>query len=503
MQTFQTLIIGSGFGGQCAAMKLKKMGLDDFVILERRDFMGGTWCQNTYPGAAVDVQSPLYSIAAEPYKWTQMFAEQDELQEYTNFVIDKNDLRSRTHTRTNVEGVRWDEARQEWQVQTSRGEYRAQFVINASGPLSTPMIPNFPGRESFGGTSFHTNSWDWDYDYKGKRVAIIGSGASAAQVIPAMVDDVAEMHVFQRTPHWVLPRPDRRFSRVERAMLGIKPLHKALRTAIYWGLETRVIGFKYSQKMLNILAQQKAEKFIKQAIRDPELQAALKPDYTIGCKRIILSSTLYPALDRDHVQVHTKDDGIGEINAAGIRTTQGEQVDVDLIVYATGYCATDGVISYPVEGREGRTIAEQWAEFPRAYLGTTLPGFPNLFIMTGPNTGIGHTSAIFIIESQMEYVARSIARVIKSGKRTIEVTAKAEQDYTDMIHSEMEKTVWKAGGCTSWYQSKSGHVIAMFPGFSFTYRHMARSFKPQDHLLQGAAAKDGAEPRARMTEKAA
>jgi len=487
MQTFQTIIIGSGFGGQCAAMKLRKMGLEDFVILERRDFMGGTWCQNTYPGAAVDVQSPLYSIAAEPYKWTQMFAEQDELQQYTNFVIDKNDLRSKTHTSTNVEGVRWSEERQEWTVMTSKGEYRAQFVINASGPLSTPMTPDFPGRDSFQGKSFHTNNWDWNYDYKGKRVAIIGSGASAAQVIPAMVDDVAEMHVFQRTPHWVLPRPDRKFSKIERNLLGVKPLHKALRTAIYWGLETRVVGFKYSQKMLNIVAQQKAEKFIKKAIRDPQLQAAVKPDYTIGCKRIILSSTLYPALDREHVQVHTKDDGIAEINATGIRTTQGEQVDVDLIVYATGYCATDGVISYPVEGRNGRTVAQQWAEFPRAYLGTTLPGFPNLFIMTGPNTGIGHTSAIFIIEAQMEYVAKSIARVLGSGKRSIEVRAQAEKEYTTMIHREMEKTVWKAGGCTSWYQSKSGHVIAMFPGFSFTYRHMASAFKPQHHLLQGQA----------------
>lgn len=480
-ETFTTIIIGTGFGGQCAAMKLQKMGVTDYVMLERRDFMGGTWCQNTYPGAAVDVQSPLYSIEAEPYQWSQMFAEQAELQEYTNYVIDKNNLREKVRLNTSVESVNWDEQAQQWQVNTNNGNYRAQFLINASGPLSTPMTPNFPGRDSFAGKSFHTNGWDWDYDYKGKRVAIIGSGASAAQAIPAMVDDVAEMHVFQRTPHWVLPRPDRKFTKIERWLLGFKPMYKLLRSLIYWGLETRVVGFKYSEFMLKLAAQRKAERFIKKTISDPKLQAAVKPDYTIGCKRIILSSTLYPALDQPHVQVHTKDDGIAEINANGILTTNGQQCDVDLIVYATGYQATDGVISYPVTGKNGVTIADQWAEFPRAYLGTAMPNFPNLFIMTGPNTGIGHTSAIFIIESQLEYIAKSIKHVLGGGKQTIEVKAKAEADYTHMIHSEMNKTVWKKGGCSSWYQSNSGHVIAMFPGFSFSYKRLAAKFMAEHH----------------------
>tara|TARA_R110002073_G_scaffold8371_1_gene46219 strand:+ start:79691 stop:81148 length:1458 start_codon:yes stop_codon:yes gene_type:complete len=481
MNVYTAVIIGSGFGGQCAAMKLKKMGIEDFVILERRDFMGGTWCQNTYPGAAVDVQSPLYSIEAEPYRWTQMFVEQAELQKYTNHVIDKHGLRDKTRTNTNVDGVKWQAANQQWEVNTNNGQFRAQFLINASGPLSTPVIPNFPSKDSFEGESFHTNNWNWDYNYKGKRVAVIGSGASAAQAIPAMAGDVAEMHVFQRTPHWVLPRHDRKFFKFERFLMNFKPLYKLLRTLIYWQLESRVIGFKYSQKMLNIFAQKKAERFIKNKISDPELQKALKPDYTIGCKRIILSSTLYPALDQDNVHVHTKDDGIAQINATGIKTSKGEQIDVDLIVYATGYCATDGVISYPVEGRDGHTIAKQWEEFPRAYLGTSLPGFPNLFIMTGPNTGIGHTSAIFIIEAQLSYIEKAIQRVRDSGTKTIEVTEKAEDAYTTMIHSEMVKTVWKSGGCTSWYQSKSGHVIAMFPGFSFTYRALAKNFKPGHH----------------------
>lgn len=482
MQAYQVVIIGSGFGGQCAAIRLQEQGISDFRILERRDFMGGTWCQNSYPGAAVDVQSPLYSISSEPYQWSQMFVEQDELQRYTNAVIDKHGLRDKTTLNANVRQVRWDEERKRWIVETeAAGTFEAQILINASGPLSTPVIPNFPGRESFQGKSFHTNAWDHNYDYRGKRVAIIGSGASAAQVIPAIADKVASLHVFQRSPHWVLPRPDRRFSGFERWLLGFKSLHKLLRWGIYWGLETRVIGFKYSKTMLNLVAERVARKHLATQVPDPVLRQKLTPDFTIGCKRIILSSTLYPALSRANVKLHDKHDGIAEINASGIRTAQGEQVDVDLIIWSTGYDATDGVISYPVLGKGGQSLAQVWEEYPRAYLGTAIPGFPNFFVVTGPNTGIGHTSAIFIIESQMNYILDSLKRLKQSGKQSIEVRPEAEAEYTRMIHSEMEKTVWKAGGCRSWYQSKSGHVIAMFPGFSFTYRWLAAHFKAKHH----------------------
>ena len=484
MNSFKVIIIGSGFGGQCAAIRLLEAGISDFRILERRDFMGGTWCQNSYPGAAVDVQSPLYSISSEPYRWSQMFAEQAELQRYTNGVIDKHALREKTATGANVEQVRWDDVRKVWMIETTAsGGFEAQILINASGPLSTPVIPKFPGRESFEGKSFHTNGWDHSYDYRGKRVAIIGSGASAAQVIPAIADQVGALHVFQRTPHWVLPRPDRKFSSIERFLLGFKPFYKALRWSIYWGLETRVIGFKYSRKALTLLAQRVAEKNLEKQVPDPVLRKKLTPDFVIGCKRIILSSTLYPALVRPNVAVHDKTQGIAAINARGIQTQDGQQVDLDLIVWSTGYDATDGVISYPVIGKGGSTLAEAWQAFPRAYLGTAIPGFPNLFVVTGPNTGIGHTSAIFVIEAQMNYILKSIKQLDKVGAKSIEVKPEAEAAYTGMIHSEMEKTVWKTGGCKSWYQSKSGHVIAMFPGFSFTYRQLANRFKREHHVF--------------------
>ncbi|WP_085586676.1 MULTISPECIES: NAD(P)/FAD-dependent oxidoreductase [unclassified Pseudomonas] len=483
MQTYQVLIIGSGFGGQCAAVNLLKAGIDDFRLLERRDFFGGTWCQNTYPGAAVDVPSPLYSLSFAPYPWTQMFAGQAELHRYTEHVAQRFGLRERVELGANVERIEWDDAQKRWAVHTvAKGTFHAQFLINATGPLSQPVIPHFPGAERFRGKSFHTNNWDHAYDYRGKRVAIVGSGASAAQVIPAIAPEVAQLHVFQRTPHWVLPRADRTFGRFQRWLLGLKPAYKLLRWLIYWQFETRVIAFKYSKPAIH-LVQRQALNFLKRQVADPDLRQRLTPDFTIGCKRVLLSSTYYPALTRANVTLHSREQGIAALDETGIVTTDGQHIDVDLIVWSTGYDATDGVISYPVSGKNGVRLRDVWAQYPRAYLGTSLPDFPNLFIVTGPNTGIGHTSALFIIESQMNYILDCIRTLKARGLRSIEVRPEAERTYTQMIHREMERTVWKTGGCHSWYQSRSGHVIAMFPGFSFSYHRLTRSLKPADHIL--------------------
>ncbi|MDX1451626.1 MAG: NAD(P)/FAD-dependent oxidoreductase [Oleiphilaceae bacterium] len=482
---YEVVIIGTGFGGQLAAINLRKRGIEDFVLLERRSFMGGTWSQNTYPGAAVDVQSPLYSLSAEPYDWSQMFAEQHELQAYTEHVIEKHGLRDKTLTEHAVSKIEWSASQQLWHISLhGREALYARYVINATGPLSTPVIPDFKGKERFKGTSFHTNDWNHDYDYRGKRVAVIGSGASAAQVIPAIAPDVAQLHVFQRTPHWVLPRPDYRFKPWQRALLRNKWVYKMLRVLIYWALETRVLGFKYSKAVLEILAGRTARKHIETQISDPELRKKVTPDFTIGCKRVILSDTLYPAFCRDNTTLHDSTEGIEQITETGIVTTQGEEIPLDLIVYSTGFDATDGVISYPVVGREGRELADFWHDYPRAYLGTTVPGFPNLFIVTGPNTGIGHTSALFIIESQMKYIMQALERARPEG--VIEVQSEAEARYTQKIHREMAKTVWQTGGCQSWYKSRSGKVIAMFPGFSFTFRRWASRFRSGDHRVTPA-----------------
>lgn len=480
-------IIGSGFGGQRAAMGLRKAGIDDFRILERRPFMGGTWKQNTYPGAAVDVQSPLYSLAGEPWDWSQMFAERDELAAYTDHLIEKHGLRARTDTSVNVEQVVWHADTQRWHVHTSQGLYRARFVINASGPLSTPVVPTFSGIDTFEGDAFHTNDWDHSVDHRGKRVAIVGSGASAAQVIPAIAPDVAELHVFQRTPHWVMPRPDHVFSPWQRALLRNPTAYTLLRWLIYWSLETRVIGFKYLPSMLGLIGERPARKLLQDQVADPDLRARLTPDYTIGCKRVLLSNTLYPALCQDHVVLHDRHDGIDHLDATGIYTTGGQHVEVDLIVWATGFDATDGAISYPVVGDGGRALSEVWDPYPRAYLGTAVPGFPNFFLVTGPNTGIGHTSALFVIECQMAYILRSIRETQSRGAGAISVQPAAEDDYTRRIHAEMERTVWKQGGCQSWYQSRSGHVVAMFPGFSFTYWRWTRAFVADHHTFSPGA----------------
>lgn len=485
MKSYKVIIIGSGLGGQCAAINLLKQGINDFVILERRDFMGGTWCQNTYPGAAVDVQSPLYCLSSDPYPWSQMYSEQAELEGYTKRIIDKYKLRQKTLTNCTVELLEWDHPENSWRVNiAAKGVFRAQFVINATGPLSLPVIPNFKGKDDFTGTSFHTNNWDMEYDYKGKKVAIIGSGASAAQVIPAIAADVEKLYVFQRSPHWVLPRPDRIFSRFQRKLLDVKWLHKLLRTGIYWRLESRVLGLKYSDYLLKLIAGNRAAGLIKKQIKDPLLQKKVTPDFTIGCKRVILSSSLYPAYCRDNVSLLTKGQGIQEITGSSILTQDNQSIAVDLIIYATGYDATDGVISYPVIGRGKKRLGDFWRDYPRAYLGTTMPDFPNLFIVTGPNTGIGHTSAVFVIESQMLYIMKCIKLTMKGGYKSIEVRAEAEENYSRMIHSEMKKTVWETGGCNSWYKSKSGKVIAMFPGFSFSYRWLARRFKARHHLFK-------------------
>jgi len=483
---FKVIIIGSGFGGQLAAINLSKLGIQDYLILERRAFMGGTWSQNVYPGAAVDVPSPLYSLSMEPYDWTQMFSAQKELNQYTDFIIEKHQLKQNTLTNSNVTKIQWLQSEQCWQVMVQEQQpFKAQLVINASGPLSTPVIPDFAGRESFKGKSFHSNNWDNQYDYQGKRVAIIGSGASAAQIIPEIAKTVGHLHVLQRTPHWVIPRGDYTFRPWQRKLLRHKWAYNFLRNVIYWIYEYRILGFKYSQKILNLLGRRVAEKLIKKQINDPKMRNQVTPDFQFGCKRVILSNTLYPAYCQSNVSLVDKNNGIQKITKNGIMTKDGKEIELDLIIYATGYDATDGVISYPVVGIDGKTLTTAWEQYPRAYLGTSVPDFPNLFLVTGPNTGIGHTSALFLIESQMSYIMNCISNLEKQHKKVIQVRQQAEDKYTTMIHQEMIGTVWENGGCNSWYKSKSGKVIAIFPGFSFTYRRWAKKFIAKDHLFDG------------------
>jgi cation diffusion facilitator CzcD-associated flavoprotein CzcO len=478
-------IIGTGFSGQSMAINLLKKGITDFCILERRDFVGGTWCQNKYPGAAVDVHSPLYSISHELYPWTEMLAKRDELERYTHKVIDKYKLREKTILNYTVSRAQWNEKEMLWEIfSENQPTIKATYIINATGAFSNATIPQFKGIDTFTGKSFHSNTWDENYDYKGKKVAIIGSGASAAQIIPAIASDVAELYVFQRSAHWVMPRPEHKFSLIEQKMLKNKFLHKILREIIYWSLESRIIGFIYNQGLLKLVAQRKATNHLKKYIKDPALLKKLLPNYTIGCKRIILSNNLYPTFNRENVELFTGNDQLKEINNKGILTQSNKQVNLDLIVYATGYDAIDGLISYEIIGKDKTKLKDYWEDYPRAYLGTTMPKFPNLFIITGPNTGIGHTSLIHIAESQIFYIMNCLKHAMKKNNY-IEVKNEAEETYTKKIHEKMEKTVWQNGGCNSWYKSeKSNKVIGLFPDFSFVFRIIAKRFKAEHHIIQ-------------------
>lgn len=481
VQTFRVLIIGSGFGGQCAAINLLKAGITDFRLLERRDFFGGTWCQNTYPGAAVDVPSPLYSLSSAPYPWTQMYAGQDELRRYTRHVVDRFGLEEKIELGADVQSMVWDDASRQWTVQTSKGVFQGQFVINASGPLSQPQLPSFEGIHLFEGKSFHSNRWEHDFDYRGKRVAIVGNGASAAQIIPAIAPQVSHLHVFQRTAHWVLPRPDHRFKPFERRLLKWPLFYRLLRSLIYLKLEGRFIGLKYLRAGIAVF-ERMARRHLERQVKDPALRRRLTPDFTLGCKRVVLSSELYPTLCRDNVTLHTE--AIERLDASGIVTSDGQPLEVDLIVWATGFNATDDAIPYTVIGQNGRSLNDAWQPFPRAYLGTSVPGFPNLFVLAGPNTGSGHTSALFMLEAQMRYVMACINAVNDQGMRSVEVREEAEAAYTAKVHREMTKTVWSWGGCRSWYQNSSGKVVAMFPGFSCSFYWLARKMKRDDHLMR-------------------
>lgn len=480
---YSVVIVGTGFGAISAAIALLKRDIRDFVMLERRPFAGGTWLQNTYPGAAVDVQSPLYSISGEPYAWSHLFAKQNELADYTQNLIEKYLLNEHIQLNAQVVAAKWCD--DHWQVTLENNQsLSCKSIVNATGPLSTPVIPEFKDVEKFKGVSFHTNDWQHNIDINHKKVAIIGSGASAVQVIPAIVDKIEKLHVVQRTPHWILPRMDWAFSPWLSKVLAFGPLYKAIRWFIYWSLEVRVVAFKYNHTILKIVGEWPAKKHLKKQVKNDAMRKKLTPDFTIGCKRIIVSNTYYPALQQPNCELHDEQDTLLGFTENGLSFAHSGEVEVDVVIFATGYNASDSMVSYDVQGRNGIALANQWQEFPRAYLGTSIPNFPNFFVITGPNTGIGHTSAIFVIESQMKYVMRCIDVLQDSKVKAIEPTQSAENNYTEMVHSEMNKTVWKTGGCSSWYQNKQGKVIAMFPGFSFTFRRLCTRFIFAHHRIE-------------------
>jgi cation diffusion facilitator CzcD-associated flavoprotein CzcO len=477
----RVVIIGAGFSGIGLAVRLQAEGVDDVVILEKEDDLGGTWYVNTYPGCQCDVPSLLYSLSFQPNtEWTRTFAPQPEIEEYLRTVAERTNVKRLIRFNAEVTGARWDAAARRWRVTTAEGEVTADLCVMASGFLSTPSSPSIPGLDRFGGAVFHSARWDHDHDLSGERVAVIGTGASAIQFVPQIAPRVGHLAVFQRTPPWVMPRPDRAFTPRERWLFRHSPLAMRIsRARIYWTRELMVVMFA-KQPRLAKLASAGARKHLEEQVADAGLRARLTPDYALGCKRVLLSNDYYPALTQPHVELVT--DPISEVTADAVVTRDGSEHRVDTIILGTGFAVTEPPMAEHVHGADGRSLAEHWAGSPSAYLGTTLAGFPNLFVMVGPNTGLGHSSMVFMMECQYNYVVDALKTMAARSVDSFSVDPDAVEAFNDEIQAKLARTVWNSG-CSSWYLDGTGRNTTLWPDFTWRYRQRTRRFDAERYSL--------------------
>ena len=481
-------IIGTGFSGLGMAIRLKQRGDDDFVLLEKAADVGGTWRDNTYPGCACDVPSHLYSFsfALNP-QWSRAFSPQSEIQAYLRHCAEHYGITPHIRFDTESRGAEWDEVDGRWRITTSRGNLTADILILGQGPLSDPAMPQIPGIEAFAGTIFHSAQWDHSHDLSGKRVAVIGTGASAIQFVPLIQPQVAQLTLFQRTPAWIVPRLDHPVAKWRRSLYRTLPVtQRAVRSAIYWQREIGVLGLVYRPTILKSFRKM-AEDHLAAQISDPLLRAKLTPKYEIGCKRVLLSDDFYPAVSQPNVAVVTEH--IREIREHSIVTADGTEHPVDTIILATGFHVTDMPLAHTVHGRSGTTLAETWSDGMQAYKGATISGFPNLFMLIGPNTGLGHTSMIYMIESQITYVLDCLRKMRRQRVASIDVRPEAQQAFNDEVQRRMGATVWVSGGCASWYLDARGRNSTLWPGFTFDFRRRTHRFDATHYQLtkQGVA----------------
>jgi cation diffusion facilitator CzcD-associated flavoprotein CzcO len=475
------VVIGAGFSGLGTAIKLKKRGYDDFVVLERGDDVGGTWHFNTYPNCGCDVPSHLYSFSFAPNPdWSRTYSRQPEIRDYLQRTTDEFGIRPHVHTSTTVQSAAWDEDSGRWTVSTDRGDVRTRVLIAGMGPLAEPRIPDIPGLEDFQGEVMHSARWDHDYDLKGKRVASIGTGASAIQYVPAIQPDVAELHVFQRTPPWIMPHTDRPTRTWERKIYETVPgLEKAVRGGVYGARELLVLGFVKRPRLMK-LVERIARRHIAKSIPDRELRKKVTPDYTIGCKRILPSNKWYPALTEDNVDLVTA--GVERITEHSVIDADGTEREVDAIIFGTGFQVTDMPVGRAVTGRGGKTLDDVWQGSPNAYLGTSIPGFPNMFLLLGPNTGLGHSSMIYMIESQVAHVVDALDAMRTGGADTVEVRPEVAERFNREIDQRHEGAVWNTG-CASWYLDDTGRNATLWPDWTFRFRQRTAHFEPDAYEL--------------------
>jgi cation diffusion facilitator CzcD-associated flavoprotein CzcO len=475
-------IVGAGFSGLGMAMELSRAGRTDFCIIDKAADIGGTWRDNTYPGCACDIPSHLYSFTREMKPdWSRMYPRQAEIWAYQKSVVATHRLESHLHLGWHVTGMAWNEADKRWTLTSADGRrIIARVVVCGVGGLHIPQWPALPGLERFAGPSFHTAQWDHSVDLSGKRVGIIGTGASAIQIVPEIAPEVGALHLFQRTPPWILPKGDRAMLGVERAAFrAVPPVQRLYRWLIYWLNEVRAIAFVKQPERMERAARQ-ALKHLERQVSDPALRAKLTPDYTIGCKRVLISNDFYPALQRENVTLETT--GISEITPTGVALTDGREMELDVLVHATGFKPFDMVDGLDVTGRDGRNLGAQWGSAPHAHRGVTVSGFPNLFFLMGPNTGLGHNSMIYMIESGVAYVMDALARMDSERAEAIDVKPEAQAAFVSDVRERLKGTVW-ASGCSSWYRGEDGEIPTLWPDFTFNYRKLTRKLDAENYAF--------------------
>ena len=478
--TPSVIIIGTGFGGLCMAIQLRNAGIETFTLLEKASGVGGTWRDNTYPGAACDVQSHLYSFSFEPkHDWSRKFGLQPEILDYMQHCVEKYDLAGHIQFNNEVASAVFNEATNTWTVTTTDGESQtADIIVTATGQLNQPAWPNIPGLDTFAGTTFHSARWDHNYDLSGKNVGVIGTGASAIQFVPEIVPKVRALSLFQRSAAWVLPKPDRPFYKWEQALFQKVPAwDRIYRSLIYWKNESRALAFTRFNSLLELFAWQ-AKRFAKHQVRDPEKFRHLIPDYKIGCKRILISNDWYSAVDQSHVELVTT--VIERVVEEGLITTDGALHRLDTIILGTGFAASDFLSPMEITGRNGASLNQAWATGSEAYKGITVSGFPNLFMLYGPNTNLAHNSIVYMLESQVRYVLGCINTLSATPGTAMDVKPDRLRTFSEGVQTKLKDSVWESG-CHSWYLDSDGKNTVNWPGFTFTYRKATREVNPDDY----------------------
>lgn len=482
--TVDTLIVGAGFSGLCMGIKLLEAGMKSFLIIEKSEDIGGTWWDNRYPGCACDIPSHLYSFSFAPStEWTRMYPGQQEIHAYLKRCVEQYGLVPYIRLNTRFQEAVWDESEGMWNATAGDGMHiRARTLVSGMGALHVPRYPSIPGIARFKGPAFHSSAWDHGVSLDGKNVAVVGTGASAIQFVPQIAPQVGKLHLFQRTPAWIVPRLDFAFSEKWKRRFRSIPLTRwALRQYIFWRQEIRVLGFlgneTFRKKVEAISLRHLARK-----IKDPRMRAALTPNYQLGCKRVLVSDDFYPALNRPNVELVTEQ--IGEVREHSIVTRDGVERPIDVLIYGTGFRASEPLIGCRLVGRGGVEIHHAWKERMSAYLGVTVTGFPNVFILLGPNTGLGHNSVVLMIEAQVNYAMKCLKLMNRRKHKVIEVRPEIQQRFVEEIYRRMKRTVWQSGGCHSWYQDqRTGEITTLWPGSVVSYLRRTRSVSDSDYKL--------------------